>query len=283
MKHTIPVMILAGGLGTRLREETEFRPKPMAPIGGKPILWHIMKFYSYYGFNRFIICLGYKGEMIKEYFLNYRLQGVDFTINTKTGDLKEHLANDEEWEVTLVDTGNDCQTGGRVARGAKYVDTDDFMLTYGDGLCNVDIAALFQFHKQHNKIATLTSIKNPYRFGNLSFDGDRVSSFMEKEGIRDNWINGGFFVLKKEFLRYLSTSSDCILERAPLSSAVKDGELMAYKHHGFWQCMDTLRDQTYLQEVWASGDAAWRVWGQTPRFKPAALDREKAKAPRVNG
>ncbi|MCK4650896.1 glucose-1-phosphate cytidylyltransferase [Candidatus Babeliales bacterium] len=258
-KNNLPVMILAGGFGTRLREETEFMPKPMVPIGNKPILWHIMKLYSHYGFYRFIICLGYKGHMIKDYFLNYRLQGIDFTVKTKFGKIIEHQTNCEEWEVTLVDTGFDCYTGGRIARASKYIDTKSFLLTYGDGVSNVDILKLLEFHKSHGKLATLTGVNMPPRFGNLEVKDNSVVSFMEKRKITEEWINGGFFVLEKDFLNYLSIDSSCVLEKDPLFNASKDGQLMIYKHHGFWQCMDTLRERNMLEEMWKSSPP-WKVW-----------------------
>lgn len=276
-RNRLPVMILAGGFGTRLREETEFRPKPMVPIGGMPMLWHIMKIYSHFGFYRFIICLGYKGDMIKNYFLNLKLQGIDFTINTKSGDIVEHCVSEEDWEVTLVDTGQNCMTGGRVARAAQYVDTDKFLLTYGDGLANVDILNLLDFHEQHGCLATLTGVNLPSRFGNLKLDGNKVESFLEKKQISDEWINGGFFVLEREFLKYLTINSDCVLEQVPLFSAAQDGELMVYKHAGFWQCMDTLREHELLEKLWQTG-APWKVWeDKKESFTPAKIDREKIR------
>ncbi|MBT3581447.1 glucose-1-phosphate cytidylyltransferase [bacterium] len=262
----MPVMILAGGFGTRLREETEFKPKPMVQIGGKPILWHIMKIYSHYGFSKFIVCLGYKGSYIKDYFKHFHLQGVDVTVDTKTGRMVSHQQNDEDWEVTLVETGQNCFTGGRVARAAKYVDSDTFMLTYGDGLSDVNITKLLEFHNSHGKLATLTGAKNPFRFGNLKLDGQKVDEFVEKKDFGDSWINGGFFVLNKEFLKYLSTDSKCVLEKQPLSLAAKDGNLMVYKHAGFWQCMDTLRDHESLQKLWKIG-APWKVWDYVDQDK----------------
>lgn len=270
-KNNVPVMILAGGYGTRLREETEFRPKPMVPIGGKPILWHIMKIYSHYGFYRFIICLGYKGEMIKNYFLNYKNAGIDFTVNTKSGNLIEHQINEEEWEVTLVDTGQDCYTGGRVARAAKYVDTDRFLLTYGDGLSDVDIEKSIKFHESNDKIATLTGVNVFSRFGNLIVDGDKVTSFAEKKLIEDEWINGGFMIFEREFLKYLSTDSKCILEKDPLLNCANDNQLMIYKHKGFWQCMDTFREQQMLETMWQKG-APWKIWKKDNVFSPAKKD-----------
>ncbi len=271
-KNSIPVIILAGGFGTRLREETEFRPKPMVPVGTKSILWHIMKIYSHYGFCKFIICLGYKGEMIKDYFLKYQLQGIDFTINTKTGKVVEHLVNDEEWEITLVDTGADCYTGGRVARAAKYINSDRFMMTYGDGLADINISELLKFHLSSGKLATLTGVNLPSRFGNLEIEENKVTSFLEKKKVTDEWINGGFMVLEKDFLKYLSVDSSCVFEKEPLFNAAKDEQLMVYKHNGFWQCMDTLREHEKLEELWKKG-APWKVWKDDERkFQPAVKD-----------
>ncbi len=262
-------MILAGGLGTRLREETEFRPKPMVPIGGKPILWHIMKIYAHYGFRRFIICLGYKGEMIKDYFLTYHLQGIDFTLHTKTNIIVEHQSNDDNWEITLVDTGFDCLTGGRIARASRYIDTDTFLLTYGDGLSNIDINQLLTFHHSHDKLITLTGIQPTSRFGYLDIVDNQVTSFSEKKRLNDEWINGGFFVINKKFLPYLSTNADCIFEQQPLRSVAQNGQLMMYKHNGFWQCMDTLREQEQLEELWKTS-APWKVWQDKQKeFKPS--------------
>ncbi len=262
-------MILAGGFGTRLREETEFRPKPMVPIGGKPILWHIMKIYAHYGFRRFIICLGYKGELIKDYFLKYHLQGIDFTLHTKTDLVVEHQSNDEDWEITLADTGLECLTGGRIARAARYVDTDTFLLTYGDGLSNVNISQLLSFHESHKKLITLTGIQPTSRFGYLDVNGDQVVSFSEKKRLNDEWINGGFFVINKEFLPYVSNDTNCIFEQQPLRSAAQDGQLMMYKHQGFWQCMDTLREHEQLEELWKTS-APWKVWSDKQKeFKPS--------------
>lgn len=270
-KKDYPVVILAGGFGTRLREETEFRPKPMVPIGGRPIIWHIMKSYAHYGFYKFIICLGYKGDMIKDYFLNYGIHGVDVTINTKTGVVIEHQENEEGWEVTLTDTGENCFTGGRVARASRYIDTDKFLLTYGDGVADVNLDALLKFHNSHGKIATVTGVTVPSRFGNLEIDADRVISFSEKNVLSDKYINGGFFVFEKEFLKYLVMDSSCVLERAPLHDAARDGQLMVYRHNGFWQCMDTFRERQKLEELWKNG-APWKLWEDTNReLEPASL------------
>ena len=268
-KNRTPVMILAGGFGTRLKEETEFRPKPMVPIGGHPMLWHIMKIYAHFGYYRFIICLGYKSEMIKNYFLNYRMEDTTFTISTKTGAIVEHQSLAEDWEVTLVNTGLDCMTGGRVARAAQYVDTDSFLLTYGDGLANVDIAALVDFHKTHNRHATITGVNLPSRFGNVALEGDAITSFAEKMQIEDAWINGGFMVLNRDFLSYLSCDASCVLEQQPLKQAALDGQLMMYKHRGFWQCMDTVREHQMLESLWQKG-APWKVWSDQPiEYVPA--------------
>lgn len=268
-RYPYPVVILAGGLGTRLREETEFRPKPMVPIGGKPILWHIMKIYAHYGFHRFIICLGYKGDMIKNYFLNHHLEGVDFTVHTRTGTVIEHQINDEDWEITLTDTGQNSMTGARVARVARYIDTDRFALTYGDGLSNVNIEELMNFHLSHKKLVTLTGVNLQSRFGNLETRGNSVISFAEKKKIDDEWINGGFFICEKDFLHYLSTNNECILEQEPLKHVATNAQLMMYKHHGFWQCMDTLREHQALEELWKKG-APWKAWHDNEKeFTPA--------------
>lgn len=272
-RNDLPVMILAGGFGTRLREETEFRPKPMVPIGGKPILWHIMKYYSSFGFYRFIICLGYKGDMIKNYFLNYRLQDIDCTIDTKTGVVSEHQVNDEGWNITLVDTGLDCMTGGRVARAARYVDTKRFLLTYGDGLADVNISELLDFHISHGKLATLTGVNLPSRFGNLHIKDDQVLAFLEKKQVSDEWINGGFFVLERDFLNHISTDSGCILEQKPLERVALAGQLMVYKHSGFWQCMDTLRERDLLEKLWET-KAPWKIWTEYEKvYKPALKEQ----------
>lgn len=268
-KNSTPVIILAGGLGTRLREATEFIPKPMVPIAGKPIIWHIMKTFSHYGYYRFIICLGYRGEVIKNYFLNYRLDGVDFTVNTMTGDLTEHQINNEGWEITLVNTGQDNMTGSRVAQAARYVDTDQFMLTYGDGLANINIDELMAFHQSHNKLLTMTGVNLTSRFGNLTLNGNQVTAFAEKSTIADEWINGGFMVANRSLLSYLSADKNCILEQEPLRQVAQDGQLMLYKHRGFWQCMDTYREHQLLEELWKKG-APWKVWGDhEAMFSPA--------------
>jgi len=258
----IPVVILAGGLGTRLREQTEFIPKPMVPIGTKPILWHIMKIYSHYGFKRFIICLGYKGEIIKEYFLHYRIRNSDFTIDLSNHeDIRVHnLHREDDWKVTLADTGLKAMTGARIKRIEKYIDTKKFLLTYGDGVANIDIKNLLAFHTSHKKIATITGVKPPSRFGELIAKQNKVIEFSEKPQVASSLINGGFFIFNRDMFRYLSEDDGCILEREPLEKLAKDGELMVYQHTGFWQCMDTLRDVNLLNEYWESGDIPWKVW-----------------------
>jgi len=271
-KYNYPVMILAGGFGTRLREETEFRPKPMVMIGGKPIIWHIMKIYSSYGFNNFIICLGYKGEMIKSYFLNYKLNDIDFTIDTKTGNITEHEFNNENWKITLANTGENCFTGGRISRAAKYINSERFLLTYGDGVANVNIKKLLEFHISHKKIATLTGVNPPSRFGNLEINDNQVNSFIEKQTTQNGWINGGFFVFEKEFLNYLSDDSSCILEKEPLTKAAQNNQLMIYKHNGFWQCMDTIREHEKLQSLWSMG-APWKIWQDKESIIPATKSK----------
>jgi glucose-1-phosphate cytidylyltransferase len=258
----IPVVILAGGFGTRLREQTEFIPKPMVPIGTRPILWHIMKIYSHYGFKRFIICLGYKGEIIKEYFLHYRIRNSDFTINLGNHeDIHIHNSYPEDnWEVTLADTGLKAMTGARIKRIEKYIDTDRFLLTYGDGVANIEIGRLVDFHVSHRRLATVTGVKPPSRFGELITEGHRVIEFSEKPQVRSSTINGGFFVFNRGMFSYLLEDDQCTLEKEPLERLANDGELMVYQHAGFWQCMDTLRDMNLLNEYWENGDAPWKIW-----------------------
>ena len=260
----IPLMILCGGQGSRLREETEVRPKPMVEIGGRPILWHIMKLYASFGFKDFILCLGYKGHVIRDYFLNYKAYNADLTVRLGTPDAVEyHNRHDEEdWRVTLVETGQGSQTGARVARAAPYVDGPRFCLTYGDGLGDVDIAALLRFHAGHGKLGTVTGVRPPGRFGELRLERDgRATEFNEKPQVTEGFINGGFFVFEREFFdKYLATDEDLVLERAPLQRLARDGELMVFVHEGFWQPMDTYRELTLLDELWKSGRAPWKVW-----------------------
>ena len=253
------VVILAGGLGSRISEESHLKPKPMIEIGGRPILWHVMKIYSAFGLNDFVICCGYKGYVIKEYFSNYFLHNADVSYDLKNNKMKVHSANAEPWNVTLVDTGVDTMTGGRLLRVRDYVKDSDFCFTYGDGVGNVDIPALIQFHKMHGCIATVTAAQPPGRFGALAWDGDRVHHFVEKPSGDNSWINAGFFVLSPKVFDYLSADSD-IWERAPLERLAADKQLVGYKHAGFWHPMDTLRDKNFLEDLWRSGDAPWKSW-----------------------
>lgn len=255
------VLILAGGMGTRLAEETSVIPKPMVEIGGHPILWHIMKIYSQYGYNDFVILLGYKGYVIKEYFANYFLHSSDVTFNLKDNKTTIHEQHCEPWNVTLIDTGLNTQTGGRVLRAKKYVGNEPFMLTYGDGVSDIDISKLVEFHKAHGKIGTMTSVQPEGRFGAVDFDkSSRVNSFMEKPKGDGSWINAGFFVFEPEFFDYIKGGDATILERAPLEDLAKDGELYTYKHEGFWKCMDTLRDKIQLQDMYDNDNAPWISW-----------------------
>ena len=257
------VVIFAGGLGTRLMEETEARPKPMVEIGGKPILWHIMKLYDYHGFDDFVICLGYKGYMIKEYFFNYFLHNSDITIELKNNKIEVHKSDSESFTVTLVDTGLMTKTAGRLQRVKKFLDGEDFMLTYGDGVANIDIKKLVEFHKQHGKIATVTAVQPEAKFGGMEItSSNSVKVFKEKPRGDGNWINGGFFVLKSEVFNYLDEQDmeDVMWEESPLEQLSKDNELVAYKHDGFWKCMDALRDKMELEKLWETKQAKWKVW-----------------------
>ncbi|MEW5724393.1 MAG: glucose-1-phosphate cytidylyltransferase [Thermodesulfobacteriota bacterium] len=257
------VVILCGGLGTRLREETEFRPKPMVDIGPRPILWHIMKIYAHYGFTDFILALGYKSEMIKEYFYHYEIMNNDVTLELgKPDSLCLHKSHDEVgWRITLANTGRDALKGARIKRVEKYVDGDTFMLTYGDGVSDVNLERLLAFHRRHGKIATVTGISPAARFGEMVLDGDRVSSFFEKpDPSKDLYVNGGFFVLEREIFDYLSAEDECDFEHGPLEKLAQEGQLMIYRHDGFWACMDNLRDMDYLNGLWSQGKAAWKVW-----------------------
>lgn len=253
-------VILAGGLGTRLSEETSTRPKPMVEIGGKPILWHILKTYAHHGVNDFVICCGYKGYVIKEYFANYFLHMSDVTFDMRSNRMEVHHKRAEPWNVTLVDTGDDSMTGGRLLRVAKYVkDEEAFCFTYGDGVSDIDITATLEFHREHGKAATLTATYPPGRFGALDINNRQVRSFKEKPQGDGAMINGGFFVLNPEVLKYV-TDDKTIWEQEPLMRLAADGQLMAYEHEGFWQPMDTLRDKHHLEELWAAGRAPWKVW-----------------------
>ncbi len=254
------VVILAGGLGTRISEETSTRPKPMVEIGCKPILWHIMKSYSAYGINEFVICCGYKGYMIKEYFANYFLHTSDVTFDMRQNQMQVHQQYAEPWKVTLVDTGENTMTGGRLKRVEQYVqDEESFCLTYGDGVSDVNISDLLDFHKSHNKLATLTATIPPGRFGALDIDGHAVKCFIEKPKGDGAMINGGFFVLSPQVISLIENDQS-VWEREPLERLASTDNLRAFKHHGFWQPMDTLRDKSYLEELWQSGSAPWKVW-----------------------
>lgn len=258
--NTPKVIILCGGMGTRLKEETEFKPKPMVEIGGKPILWHIMKIYASHGFKDFVLCLGYKGEIIKHYFLNYEMINSDITVELGSGNVKIHNSHQEQgWQITLADTGENAMTGARVKRIEKYIDGDLFMLTYGDGVADIDIKKLLEFHKSHGKIGTVTGVHPSSRFGELVVKSDIVKEFSEKPQINEGFINGGFFVFNKKFFGYLKDEDDCTLEREPLEKLASDSELMIYKHKGFWQCMDTYRDMTSLNKIWRT-QSPWKVW-----------------------
>lgn len=252
-------VILAGGLGTRFAEETDFRPKPMIEIGGMPILWHIMKIYASHGINDFVICLGYKGYMIKEFFHNYYLHTSDVTISTKTNSMKVHQTRSEDWNISLINTGELAMTGARIKKIKDYVG-DDFCLTYGDGVSDVNIAQSIEFHKKHGKIATLTSVAPPSRFGILDIKNNVVESFKEKPKNTEDLINGGFFVLKNKVFDYIGDGDDVVFERKPLEALAESGNLMSYRHNGFWQAMDMLRDKKYLEELWIADKAAWKTW-----------------------
>ena len=256
------VVILAGGLGTRLSEETDVRPKPMVEIGGRPILWHIMKIYSHHGFNEFIVCCGYKGYVIKEYFANYFLHQTDVTFDLANNKMEIHNSESENWKVTLVDTGVNTNTAGRIKKIKKYTDNKPFMLTYGDGVADVNLNELIDFHEKSGKIATLTSIQLPGRFGNLEMNNEGlVKAFQEKPMGDGVWINGGFFVLEPEIFKYLEGDMEGVQwEKQPLLEITNHGQLSAFKHHGFWKCMDALRDKIELESLWQSGKAPWNIW-----------------------
>ena len=251
------VIILAGGLGTRLSEYTQSIPKPMVTIGGKPILWHIMKTYAKYGHTDFHLALGYKAELIKDYFLNYRSLNSDFTIDLGSGNLTAHQKDNVNWKVTLVNTGLNSMTGGRVKRMKSFIGNETFLLTYGDGLADIDIATLVDFHNSHGKMVTVSAVHPGARFGEINMDGNIVTSFKEKPQTTQGWINGGYFVIDPEFFNLIQDDST-ILEKEPLESAAEMGELMAYQHNGFWQCMDTKRDRDSLEELWQADNAPWK-------------------------
>ena len=253
-------VILAGGMGTRLSEETTLRPKPMIEIGSMPILWHIMKLYSAHDVHDFVICLGYKGYVIKEYFANYRLHASDVTLDLEKDAMEIHRSTAEPWRITLIDTGEETQTGGRLKRALRYVQADDlFCFTYGDGLADIDISALVKFHRDQGTIATVTAVQPPGRFGALEVEGTRVRGFSEKPRGDGGWINGGFFVLNSEVAGYLD-GDETVWENEPLEGLARDGQLAYYRHEGFWQPMDTLRDKRHLEELWDTGEAPWKTW-----------------------
>ncbi len=252
------VVILAGGVGSRISEETDVRPKPMVEIGHRPILWHIMKHYSHFGFNEFVLCLGYKGEYIKRYFSEALSSSSDITVDFEKGVIEQHRSSAEPWRITMVDTGLDTQTGGRLLKVREYLDDEPFMLTYGDGVADVDLAHLVQYHRSHGRLATVTAVHPTARFGQLELEGDLVARFDEKPQMSAGWVNGGYFVLQPEALDYIPGNVDWAKE--PLDGLASDGQLVAHRHEGFWQCMDTLRDKNYLNSLWDSGQADWKVW-----------------------
>ncbi|MCC2677652.1 MAG: rfbF [Pseudobdellovibrio sp.] len=253
------VILLAGGLGTRISEESHLRPKPMIEIGGRPILWHIMKIYSQFGLNDFIVCSGYKSYVIKEYFANYFLHMSDVTFDLKNNKMEVHHSESESWKVTLVDTGETTMTGGRIKRVKKYIGDEDFCMTYGDGLADINITELLKFHKSHGGLATLTAAQSPGRFGALNMESSLIKSFKEKPKGDGNWINGGFFVLSPKVLDLIS-GDETVFEKEPLEQLAEKRQLHAFHHKGFWQPMDTLRDKNYLEQLWSSGQAPWKIW-----------------------
>ncbi len=260
-KNDIPVFILCGGLGTRLKEETEFRPKPMVPVGNHPILWHIMRTYSRQGFKKFVLCLGFKSEVIKSYFLNYSSMNSDFTVELQSNEVTVHsVDHDQDWSVTLAYTGELTMTGARVARAAeRYLgEAEHFAVTYGDGLTNADLRTELEFHLSEGRIGTVLGVNPPSRFGEFKLDGNKVIEFAEKPEFKEKWINGGYFFFRRNFVDYLSTDESCVLEQEPLAKLAQDKELSVFKHDGFRQCMDTQRDRDYLNKIWNSGNAPWQ-------------------------
>lgn len=255
------VAILAGGVGSRLSEETEVRPKPMVEIGGRPILWHIMSHYAQHGLNEFVVALGYKGSFIKKYFMDFSIADANLTVKPAAGTVERHGSKAPDWTVDLIDTGVDTLTAGRIKKLRPYLGDATFMLTWGDGVSDIDLHALLAFHKSHGKLATVTAVRPPARFGHMLFDGDRVAEFSEKPQAAEGWINGAFFVLEPEVLDYIPEPCDAVqFEREPMERLAAEGQLMAYRHDGFWQCMDTLRDKRLLQDLWDAGDAPWATW-----------------------
>lgn len=259
MEKNIPVVILCGGQGTRLQEETAYKPKPLVEIGGRPILWHIMQHYARFGFQEFYLALGYKGEMIKKYFLDFYALNQNFSISLENGQVRTIQENDvEPWQVHLIDTGQSAMTGGRLKKLAPIIGERTFLMTYGDGVSNVNLENLLTFHREQQALVTLTAVRPPARFGALEFQGNQIRHFKEKSTLHEGWINGGFFVVQSEALNYIK--EDVMWEHAPMEQLAEEGELYAYKHEGFWQCMDTARDLKYLEDVWQTGKAPWKTW-----------------------
>lgn len=256
------VVIMAGGVGTRLSEETSVKPKPMVEIGGKPILWHIMKHYSHYGYKDFIIALGYKGEYIKKYMIDYCSLNSDISVNLKTGVIRKKNGHNEDWNVQLVDTGINSLTGTRLKKLKPYIGNETFMMTWGDGVSDIDLHNLLRFHRNHGKLVTLTAVRPPARFGHLDLKENKITEFSEKPQTKEGWINGAFFVLEPGALEYIDENKNVQWERGPMQALAKNDQLMAYKHNSFWQCMDTLRDKVLLEELWASENPPWKVWSK---------------------
>jgi glucose-1-phosphate cytidylyltransferase len=253
------VGILAGGVGSRLSEETDVKPKPMVEVGGRPILWHIMMHYSHYGHNDFVVALGYKGEYIKRYMVDYCSLSSNITVDLKSGKIEGRGAHEHDWRIELIDTGQMTNTGGRIKRLAPFMGNETFFLTWGDGVSTVDLAALLAFHKRHGKLATVTAVRPPARFGRIEIEDEQVVSFAEKPQMSEGWINGAFFALEPKVFDYIA-GDETQFEKEPLEQLAKDGQLMAYRHEGFWQCMDTLRDKVRLESLWSSGAAPWKLW-----------------------
>jgi glucose-1-phosphate cytidylyltransferase len=256
----VKAVILAGGLGSRLSEETVLRPKPMVEIGGRPILWHIMRIYAAHGIEDFVVCLGYKGYVVKEYFANYHLHSGDATIDLASGAVEIEPSTTEPWRVTLVDTGQETMTGGRLKRVLARMGDDDFCFTYGDGVADLDVAALIAFHRAQGALATVTAVKPPGRFGALNVEGERVGDFQERPPTEHGWANGGFFVLSPDVGRYID-GDETVWEQEPMAALAREGQLACYRHEGFWQAMDTVRDRNQLEALWRTGDPPWRIWG----------------------